>query len=221
MEQNICNCSYCKTIYSFVNNEILPTEQNNIEPQSKSTTPTPIYNNFVYPTETLIINDIPTSENNISGSEGEMSNINNELPGLIDEDDNVYPTIDNLFNKLIDTMNESLTNNLLNYNPIIEFIYIDPDYISSLDFGEDIINVFDNSVDVNNYIINTFMENKNTYIDIYNDYITRFKLYLYTNSHDEKNENYNLTETEHKILLNDYNKLNKWIEILKQEWVEW
>jgi len=214
----MCNCSYCKTIYNYIGNEILTTEQNNIEPQSTSPQ---IHNNFVYPTETLIFNDTSTSENIMIEPKEELTETDEELPDLVDENGNIYSTdikiVDDLFNGLIDYIDKSLTKHLSNCNPIIKFIYTNPDYISALDFGEDIIDVFDSSVDIDVSIIETFMQNKETYIDIYNDYITRFKLYLH---YDMSDENYNLTENEKEILLNENNRLIKWTEILKQEWIE-
>jgi len=138
----------------------------------------------------------------------------NDMPALeLDEKFN-----DELLIPLQKKLEQFLYNKLSTENPIILFIYSDPEYNRSLDFGTQIIENFNNSLDIDNYIFNKFIKNRTQIIDIYDNYINKFEPYLDENIIEG---DYNINEKDKQIILLEYNNLIKWKAILEEEWIVW
>ena len=120
--------------------------------------------------------------------------------------------------KFQDSLKNILLEKLSNKHLIILFIYSDLEYNKSLDFGTYIIDKFNNSVDIENSIMNDFIKYKTQFIDIYDNYINKFEPYLDKNIIDG---DYNINEEETEIVLCEYNNLIKSKAIMEEEWIEW
>lgn len=137
-----------------------------------------------------------------------------DMPELeLDDDFN-----DELLIPLQKKLEQFLYNKLSTTNLIILFIYSDPEYNKSLDFGTQIIENFNNSLDIDNYIFNKFIKNRTQIIDIYDNYINKFEPYLDENIIEG---DYNINEKDKQIILLEYNNLIKWKAILEEEWIVW
>lgn len=120
--------------------------------------------------------------------------------------------------KIQDNLKKLLFEKLSNKNPIVLFIYSDFEYNKLLDFGTYVIDKFNNSLDIENSIMNDFIKCRTQFIDIYDNYINKFEPYLDKNITDG---DYNINEEDTEIVQNEYNNLIKWKAIMEEEWIEW